>query len=88
MSYRPYMWGAKEAAQRANRAAAARHRAELRKHYDIYCAESRACGYEVESFEEWLGEVSPRELAEERMAERGIGSGSLDDRLYYGDRYE
>ena len=65
--YRPWMAGAREAAQRANRAEAARHREAKREQYEEYRAESRACGYEVESFEEWLGEVSPRELADARM---------------------
>lgn len=36
-----------------------------------------------------MGEVSPRQLAEDRMAARigGMGSGSLDDDCYYGDQY-
>ena len=87
--YRPYMFGVREAAIRANKAAEARHRAAKREEYDAYAAEQRACGYEVESFKEWLGEVDPRQLAEDRMAARvgGMGSGSLDDDLYYGDVY-
>jgi predicted phage gp36 major capsid-like protein len=82
--YRPWMAGAKEAAIRANKAQAARHRAEQRQRYDEYRAESRACGYEVESFEEWLGEKSARQAAEDRM---GYQDRSLEDRCYYGDRY-
>jgi hypothetical protein len=87
--YRPWMAGAREAAIRANQAANARHRAEKRREYDEYRAEQRACGYEVESFEEWMGEISARELAEQRMEARsgGMGSGSLSDRCYYGDIY-
>ena len=86
MSYTPWMAGAVAAAKRANAAAAARHRAAQRQEYDVYRAESRACGFEVESFEEWLGEVSPRELAEQRL---GLDRpGSLSDQLYHGDRYE
>jgi len=81
--YTPWMAGAVAAAKRANAAAAARHRAEQRKEYDAYRAEQRACGCEVESFEEWLGETSPRELAEQRA---GVGHYSLNDACYYGDR--
>lgn len=80
------MAGAREAAIRANRAQAARHRAAQYEEYRAYAAESRACGYEVESFEEWLGEVTPRQLAEQRMGlHREM---SLDDACYYGDRYD
>lgn len=83
--YTPWMAGAKAAAIRANKAQAARHRAEQREQYNEYRAESRACGYEVESFEEWLGEVSARQLAEDRMGlHREM---SLGDACYYGDRY-
>lgn len=35
---------------------------EQRESYDLYRAESRACGYEVESFEEFIGE---RDLKQE-----------------------
>jgi len=35
--------------------------------YADYKAESRACGYEVMSLKEWLGEVSAREAAEDRI---------------------
>ena len=66
--YTPWMAGAAAAAKRANAAAAARHRATQRDEYNAYRAEQRACGYEVESFEEWLGEISPRELDERRFA--------------------
>lgn len=83
--YRPYMWGAREAAQRAQAAEAKRHRDAQYRDYQGYRAEQHACGYEVESFEEWLGEVTPRELAEQRM---GLWRPmSLDDACYYGDTY-
>jgi hypothetical protein len=82
--YTPWMAGAVAAAKRANAAAAARHRAEQFERYREYRAESRACGYEVESFEEWLGEASPREAAEARM---GVAGRSLGDACYYGDIY-
>lgn len=83
--YTPWMAGAAEAAKRANAAARARHRAEQREEYNAERAEARACGQEFPSFEEWLGEISPRELAEERA---GYGSGmSLGDLCYYGDTY-
>lgn len=82
--YTPWMAGAVAAAKRANAAAAARHRAEQRERYDEYRAESRACGYEVESFEEWLGERTARQAAEDRM---GVAGRSLDDACYYGDTY-
>lgn len=65
--YRPYMAGAREAAIRANRAAERRYRDAQYEEYRVYRAEQRACGYEVESFEEWLGEVNPREAAEARV---------------------
>ena len=42
-----------------------RHMAQ-RAEYAEYRAESRACGYEVESFEQWLGETSLRGDAELR----------------------
>lgn len=83
--YTPWMAGAAAAAKRANAAAAARHRAEKRDEYREYAAEARACGYEVESFEEWMGEVSPREFAEDRMGLHR--SMSLSDACYYGDTY-
>lgn len=57
----------------------------LRETYDEYAAEQRACGYEVESFAEWLGPdlaklyglryESAREQAEARLA---IPSHDLD----------
>ena len=37
--------------------------------YRIYRAEQRACGYEVESFEEWYGDVNPRDAAEAQAFE-------------------
>lgn len=67
MSYRPWMSDAVEAARRASAAAARRDRERKRGEYLEYRAEQRACGYEVESFEEWLGEVDPREAAEARV---------------------
>ena len=57
-----------EAAKRANRAEAYRYREMKREEYNEYRGEQRACGYEVESFEEWLGEVSPREAAENGLS--------------------
>lgn len=38
----------------------------LRADYKVYAAESRACGYEVESFEHWSGTSSPKEEAAAR----------------------
>lgn len=37
--------------------------------YRAYRAEQRACGYEVEPFEEWYGEANAREAAEARIME-------------------
>jgi len=37
---------------------------QARRDYAAYSAESRACGYEIESFEDWLGIASARERAE------------------------
>ena len=37
--------------------------------YRIYRAKQRACGYEVESFEEWYGEIDPRDAAEAQAFE-------------------
>lgn len=65
--YRPSGFGNREQAQRAYRAAAYREREAQREEYYAYRAEQRACGYEVESFEEWLGEADPREAAEARL---------------------
>ena len=42
---------------------------EQREVYATYRAESRACGYEVESFEEYIGERNLREEFEEMYAE-------------------
>ena len=41
---------------------------DLREEYETYVAESRACGSEFLSFEEWSGEASysARALAEDR----------------------
>lgn len=38
----------------------------LRAEYAEFAAESRACGYEVPSFEDWTGQDSPRSRAEAR----------------------
>jgi hypothetical protein len=38
----------------------------LRTEYAAFAAESRACGYEVPSFEDWTGQDSPRARAEAR----------------------
>lgn len=65
--YVPWMGNAVAAAKRASAAEYARHREAQRREYDEYRAEQRACGYEVESFKEWLGEVNPREAAELRL---------------------
>lgn len=75
--YTPWMAGAKAAAERANKAAIARHIATLRQQYNEERAEARACGYEFQSFPEWLGPetckdagiryTSGREAAEERV---------------------
>lgn len=65
--YRPMGYGVREKVERGMRAAAYRARQEQREEYESYRAEQRACGYEVESFEEWLGEESPREAAEARL---------------------
>jgi hypothetical protein len=46
----------------------AAERDRLRSVYDEHAAEARACGFEVETFAEWLGEVDPREAAELRVA--------------------
>jgi hypothetical protein len=83
--YTPWMAGAAQAAKRANAAEAARVRAAKRTEYNAYRAESRACGYEVESFEKWMGETTARQLAEDRM---GYSSHrSLSDLTYYSDSY-
>lgn len=34
---------------------------EKYEEYNVYKAESKACGYEVESYQEWLGEIDARE---------------------------
>jgi hypothetical protein len=59
--------GNKEKVERGMAAAAYHAREAKREEYAEYRAEQRACGYEVESFEEWLGEVDPREAAEARV---------------------
>lgn len=80
--YTPWMAGAVAAAKRGQEAARRRDRDAKYDQYAEYRAEQRACGYEVESFEEWLGEVDPKARAYERYSGR-----SLDDALYYGDTY-
>jgi hypothetical protein len=35
--------------------------------YADYKSESRACGYEVMSFKEWMGEISAHEAAQDRL---------------------
>lgn len=58
--------------EKFRRIAAVKARAIRDAAYEEYCvyrAEQRACGYEVEPFEQWLGEVSPREAAEARVME-------------------
>ena len=82
--YTPWQAGAVAAAKRANAAAAARHRSEQLSEYYAYRAEQRACGHEVESFEEWLGEITSRELAEQRS---GADYSNINDACYYGDTY-
>jgi hypothetical protein len=49
-------------------AGAAKPASPLEEEYRVYAAEQRACGYEVESFAEWSGAVSPRAAAEARLA--------------------
>jgi len=39
----------------------------LRKEYDLYKSEAHACGYEVESFEEWSGAESAKAKAQDRL---------------------
>ena len=50
----------------------------LRAEYSEYAAESRACGYEVESFERWAGMTSARSEAESRMID-------IDSQYYHAD---
>lgn len=94
MTYTPWMAGAAEAAKRVNKIVMRHGREALLQEYRQYKAEAKACGYEVESFEEWLGEESPhrspetlnsRQQAELRVMAPGYAS--LDDALYYGDTY-
>lgn len=42
---------------------------ELRREYSEYRAEARACGHEVESFEEWAGTTNPKAEAQDRINE-------------------
>ena len=39
-----------------------------RSEYRLYVAESKACGYEFVSWDEWTGKVTGRELAESRLS--------------------
>ncbi len=82
--YTPWMAGSVAAAKRGMAAQAARVREARRAEYNDYRAEARACGYEVESFEEWLGETSAREAAEARV---WGGHTNINDASYYGDQY-
>tara|TARA_R110000737_G_scaffold293789_1_gene300357 strand:- start:252 stop:464 length:213 start_codon:yes stop_codon:yes gene_type:complete len=36
---------------------------EMYEEYSVYKEESKACGYEVKSYQEWLGEIDAREKA-------------------------
>jgi hypothetical protein len=92
--YTPYMAGAAAAAKRINKIVAYHGREALRQEYGQYKAEAKACGYEVESFDEWLGEGHPyrapetmnsRQQAESRVLAPGYAN--IDDALYYGDIY-
>lgn len=95
--YRPYMAGAREAAIRANKAAFARAMADYREEFREYRAESRACGYEVETFDQWLLAMYPNAAAEAfpdtlspkaAAIERAFAGGrTLSDACYYGDTY-
>ena len=40
---------------------------EERSKYRLHVAESKACGYEFLSWDEWTGKVTSRELAEARL---------------------
>lgn len=81
--YTPWMAGAVAAAKRANAAALARHIEKLRNEWREYGAEARACGYEVESFEEWLGEDCCRQLGlPVRTARRDAEARVMDGRSY------
>lgn len=82
--YTPWMAGSVAAAKRANAAAAYNQREARRAEYNEYRAEGRACGYDVESFEAWLGEITEREQAEARV---WGGHTSISDACYYGDTY-
>jgi len=59
---------AKAVAARLKKIHRAKFLAKQRECYDLYRAESRACGYEVESFEEYIGERNIREEFEEFYA--------------------
>ena len=41
---------------------------EERSEYRLHVAESKACGYEFVSWDEWTGKVTSRELAEARLS--------------------
>lgn len=68
MSHAHAGWTPAEA-KRLARQIDARVRNEQYEEYRLYAAESRACGYSPESFEEWLGETDPKAEASRRMAE-------------------
>ena len=55
MTYTPWMAGAAAAAKRANEASRRRDLAKFRAEYAAYRAEELACGYEPETFEQYLG---------------------------------
>lgn len=55
MSYTPWMAGAADAAKRANEAARRRDIAKFHAEYAAYRAEELACGYEPDTFEQYLG---------------------------------
>lgn len=81
--YTPWMAGAAAAAKRANDAALARHIEKLRGEWREYRAEARACGYDAEGFEEWLGEDACRQLGlQVRTARRGAEARIMDGRSY------
>lgn len=75
--YTPWMAGAAAAAKRANDAARNRDIAKYRAEYAAYRAEERACGYEPETFEQYLGPnlcsmlglhyVSAKDAAQDRL---------------------
>lgn len=75
MSHANAGWTPAEA-KRLARQIDARADRELYEQYLEYRAESRACGYDPESFAEWKGEEDPKAKASSRMA--GIPWSDLD----------